>query len=118
MKSWTGSDDATLLGAPTKKLEHTGIRIRALVATFATCTLIYGFAFGIDALFPDVKNWSPPDWMRGGRPTSFMKSYEWSEVCGVFSRVLPKHVGFLSYLRLARSRLRSKAIGEKITVLI
>jgi hypothetical protein len=98
MKSWTGSDDATLLGAPTKRPEHTGIRIRALVATFATCTLFYGFAFGVDALFPDVKFWSFSDWSRGGRP----KPFEWSEVCvEYFPGRYTKHVGFSSHMRLA-----------------
>lgn len=103
MKSWTRSDDATLLGAPTKKREDTGIRVRALVATFATTALFYGFVFGVDALFPDVKNWSLPHWMTGRTATSF--DFEWSEVCVErFEGCCTMYVDILSHLGLAELR--------------
>lgn len=74
MKSW---NEAAPLIAPSQR-RHAGdgggrVRIRALGLTFATCMTIFGF----DALFPDVKNWTPPAW-RG--PVVSEKPFEWSEV--------------------------------------
>ncbi|KAH4120409.1 hypothetical protein HBH69_094910 [Parastagonospora nodorum] len=74
MKSW---NEAEPLIAPSQRRPAGNgggrVRIRALGLTFATCMAIFGF----DALFADVKNWTPPAW-RG--PVISEKPFEWSEI--------------------------------------
>jgi hypothetical protein len=80
MKSWNGLGAGTPLIAPVRAERHAdGLRIRALVATFATCAVI----FGLNAVFPDTKNGLPLDWSRNGRPipSTIATPFEWSEVC-------------------------------------
>jgi hypothetical protein len=79
MKSWNHASDeaAPLIAPPSRPIARdTGgrIRTRALVLTLATC----GIIFGLDALFPDVKNghlptWKVPEGAQG-------KPFEWSQV--------------------------------------
>jgi hypothetical protein len=81
MKSW---NEAEPLIAPSQRRPAGDgggrVRIRALGLTFATCMAIFGF----DALFPGVKNWTPPAW-RG--PVVSEKPFEWSEVGFFLSHV-------------------------------
>jgi hypothetical protein len=79
MKSWNhASDEAAPLIAPLSRpiARDTGrrIRIRALVLTLATCVVI----FGLDALFPDVKNGHLPTWKVPGEAQG--KPFQWSQV--------------------------------------
>ncbi|KAF2035912.1 alpha/beta-hydrolase [Setomelanomma holmii] len=84
MKSWNGPEadaSTSLIAAPSPRSPAgDGIRIRALVATVATCAAI----FGIDALFPGIKYALEPgrsnDWIGLEDPEYVEKPFEWSQV--------------------------------------
>jgi hypothetical protein len=78
MKSWNGPDEHAPLIAPLRSPPAgDGVRVRALVLTVITCMGL----FGLDALFPDVKGWSPPQWNSPARSGGHQKPFEWSQVC-------------------------------------
>jgi len=79
MKSWNGPDEHAPLVAPLRS-SPAGDRVqirRALVFTAITCMGI----FGLDALFPDVKNVLSSSPSESGL---HQKPFQWSQVCHTF----------------------------------
>ncbi|KAH7087049.1 TAP-like protein-domain-containing protein [Paraphoma chrysanthemicola] len=81
MKSWNGPEDdaASLVApAPPRRAAGDGIRIRALLATFTTCAVL----FGLDALFPDLKTGRPlarnKIWRTSVGSKVYEEPFEWS----------------------------------------
>lgn len=75
MKSWNGLETIPLVTPPRPPTDK-GIRIRALVATLATCMLL----FGLNALFTHLNSWVPPRWGGPPRPGPDPTPFAWSEV--------------------------------------
>ncbi|KAJ4372202.1 hypothetical protein N0V83_003976 [Neocucurbitaria cava] len=76
MKSWNGLEDV----APPARPPRTQVRWRALTATFVTIVVLAG----IDTIFPELKNISPPDFfgLPGSHPSynDVAKPFEWSQI--------------------------------------